>query len=245
MSLYTSSPTLPPARSATLRKPWIRRAAGAGYRAVSGGLVSLGSGVISSARVIRNLTHRALNQSDYPRWSNLKNYEAWWDARTQKIAQLIPPGSRVIEFGAGRRQLEKFLDPTCTYVPSDLVDRGGETFVCDLNRHPRPDLGDLKVDTAVFGGVLEYMHDLESLVGWLAQQVSLCVASYSCTPESGIVPKLQERFNRIYYGYMNSYREEELIDLFQRAGFKCMARDRWTSQQVFLFVNQQARLNER
>ena len=97
----------------------------------------------------------------------------------------------------------------------------------------------------MFGGVLEYVHDLESLATWLAGQVSRCVASYSCTPpESGIVPRLQEKFNRIYYGYMNSYNEEEFLDLFRRAGFQCIARDRWTLQQVFLFVNQNAGLDK-
>jgi hypothetical protein len=227
-----------------LRKPLVRRVASISYRAVSGGLLRFGSGVFSSARVIRNLTQRALNQSDYDRWTDLKNYESWWDARTQKIARLIPAASRVIEFGAGRRQLEKFLDPTCTYVPSDLAARGLDTFVCDLNRVPRPDLGNLNVDTAVFGGVLEYVRDLESLVNWLAAQVSQCVASYSCTPsDSGIVRWLRERFNRIYYGYMNSYNEEEFIELFRRAGFRCVARDRWTLQQVFLFVNQSTGLD--
>jgi hypothetical protein len=235
MTVQTSSPSLPPGSPVTLRKPLIRRAAGAGYRAVSGRLLRFGSGVLSSARVIRNLTHRTLNQSDYHRWTSLNNYEAWWDARTQKIARLVPPGSRVIEFGAGRRQLEKFLDPSCTYVASDLVERGPETFVCDLNRYPLPDLRALNIDTAVFGGVLEYMHDMESLVSWLAQQVSLCVASYSCTPDRGMVSRLQEKFDRMYYGYMNSYMEAELVGLFRRAGFQCIARDRWTTQQIFLF----------
>jgi hypothetical protein len=40
---------------------------------------------------------------------------------------------------------------------------------------------------------------------------------------------------------MNSYTEEELVDLFQHAGFHCVARDPWTSQRVFLFVNQRPR----
>jgi len=190
----------------------------------------------------RNLVHRLLHRSDYPRWTNLDNYETWWDSRTEKIARLIPPTSRVIEFGAGRRQLEKHLDPTCTYVPSDLVDRGLGTFVCDLNRRPLPHLRHLSVDTAVFGGVLEYVHDLESLVEWLAHHVSLCVASYACVPPGkGIVRRLRGRFDRFYYGYMNSYGEEEMVDLFQRAGFRCIARDPWTSQRVFLFVNQRPR----
>jgi hypothetical protein len=217
----------------------IPRLARAGYRVLRGVVRRLGWALYSSAKVTRNLTHRLLNQSDYHRWTDMDNYEAWWDGRTEKIARLIPPTSRVIEFGAGRRQLEKRLDPTCTYVPSDLVERGLGTFVCDLNRRPLPGLSHLNVDTAVFGGVLEYIHNIESLVEWLAQHVSLCVASYACVPSTkGIVPRLLDRFSRFYYGYMNSYGEEELVDLFRRAGFRCIARDPWTSQRVFLFVNQ-------
>lgn len=241
MTHKTASPRLVPANQLVERKLLIRRLAGVGYRVFRDSVQRLWSTLCSSTRVARNVTHRLLSRSDYNRWTNLTNFEIWWDARTEKIARLIPPHSRVIEFGAGRQQLEKLLDPTCTYVPSDLVDRGPGTFVCDLSRRPLPDLSHLNVDTAVFGGVLEYIHDLESLAEWLARYVSVCVASYAYASRSrGIVQRLQDRFNRFYYGYMNSYREEELVDLFQRAGFRCIARDPWISQCVFLFVKQRA-----
>jgi hypothetical protein len=162
--------------------------------------------------------------------------ETWWDARTEKIAQLIPQGARVIEFGAGRRQLEKFLDPSCSYVPSDLTDRGPGTIICDLNRRPLPDLARLSVDTAVFGGVLEYIHDLESLIEWLAEHVSVCIASYAyVAPSLSLVGTVRDRLVRLYYGYMNRYSEEEFVDLFGRAGFICTARETWNSQLLFRF----------
>lgn len=239
MTVQTVSPLLQPPAQPVRRKPLIRRLAGAGYRFLRGAVRRLWRAFYSTAKVMRNLARRLLHQSDYNRWTHLDNYEIWWDARTEKIARLIPPNSQVIEFGAGRRQLEKLLDPTCTYVPSDLVDRGPRTFICDLNRRPLPDLSHLNVDTSVFGGVLEYIHDVESLVEWLAQHVSLCVASYvGVPPRNGIFRRLRHRFDRFYFGYMNSYGEEELVDLFRRAGFRCIARDPWTSQRVFLFVSQ-------
>jgi hypothetical protein len=235
-------PLLPLANRLPQQKLLIRHLAGAGYRALRGGGWRLRGVLYTAARVVRNLSHQLTNQSDYRRWTNLTNYEPWWDSRTEKIARLIPPTSKLIEFGAGRRQLEKLLDPTCTYVPSDLEDRGPGTFVCDLNRRPLPDISHLNVDTAVLGGVLEYIHDLESLVEWLAQHVSLCVASYACAPpKKGLFRRLRDRLDRFYFGYMNSYEEEELVDLFQRVGFRCIARDPWTSQRVFLFVNQRVR----
>jgi hypothetical protein len=222
----------------------VRRLAGDGYRFLRGGLISVLAAVASSPRIARNLVRWLLNRSDYRRWSNLDNYESWWDTRTQKIAHLIPPGSRVIEFGAGRRQLEKILDPSCSYVPSDLVDRGGSTLVCDLNARPLPDLGRLGVDTAVFGGVLEYVSDVESLAGWLSSHVSQCVVSYACDARrAGIVRRIADRLDRSYYGYMNSYREEELVHIFQRAGFRCQVRESWTNQRLFLFVSETQRVS--
>ena len=206
-----------------------------------GGVRRLWWVLVCSEKVAGNLVFGLL-RLDSQRWAKLDNHGAWWKGRTEKIARLIPPGSRVIEFRAGRRQLEKLLDPTCTYVPSDLLDRGPGAFVCDLNQRPLPDLRHLNVDTAVFAGVLEYLHGVESLAEWLAQHVSLCVASYACVPpRKGSVQWLRKGFDRFYYGYMNSYGEEELVHLFRRAGFRCIARDPWTSQRVFLFVHQRAR----
>jgi len=198
--------------------------------------------VLAVVRVARNLSHRVLNRSDQQRWSDLTNHEKWWDERTAKIARLIPAGSRVIEFGAGRRQLANVLDSSCSYTPSDLVERGPGTFVCDLNQRPLPSLSHLGADTAVFGGVLEYIHDVQSLVKWLAEHVSTCVASYACTStEDRMASRMRHGTSRYYYGYMNSYSEADLISLFQRAGFRCIARDPWNAQRMFVFVKQHYR----
>jgi len=193
-------------------------------------------------RMAKILIFRLLHRSDYKRWTDPGSLETWWDTRTEKIARLIPPNARVIEFGAGRRQLEKLLDPSCTYVPSDLTDRGPGTIVCDLNQLPLPDLSYVKAEVAVFSGVLEYIRDLGALIAWLSDQVPLCIASYAYVPTSqNAFRRIRERWDRLYYGYMNSYTEEELVDLFTRYGFVCTTRDTWTSQRIFLFANQRAR----
>ena len=221
------------------RNPLVHRLAGDGYSILRDRMGRLWRWFYYTLRAIRNLTYCLLRYSDYRRWGNLYNYEEWWDSRTEQIARMIPQKSRVIEFGAGRRKLENFLDPSCGYVPSDLMDRGPGTFVCDLNRRPLPSLSNLNVDAAVFGGVLEYIHDMESLVEWLATQVSVCVASYAYTHNhKSTFGRLREGFSRFRLGYMNSYTEENLIDVFRRGGFRCIASDLWTSQRVFLFVNQ-------
>ena len=130
------------------------------------------------------------------------------------------------------------LDSSCTYFPSDLVDRGPGTIICDLNKRPFPDVkSDLNPDVAVFAGVLEYVRDLPAVVEWLSHQVAVCVASYTCAESKpGTIRRFVEVFRRSYYGYLNEYREEEIIEIFQRHGFVCVKKDRWTSQLIFLFT---------
>ena len=185
------------------------------------------------------LTLRLLRRSDYRRWTDSRNLETWWDSRTEKIAQLIPKGARVIEFGAGRRQLEKFLDSSCSYVPSDLTNRGPGTIICDLNQRPLPDLRYVEVDVAVFGGVLEYVCDLDSLVDWLSQQFRFCIASYAyVAPGKGAAIGIRQRLDRLYHGYMNHYTEGELVELFHQRGYLCAKEETWDTQRIFQFVKQ-------
>jgi methyltransferase family protein len=193
------------------------------------------------SRVGKMLVLKFLHQSDYQRWTTSGSLETWWDTRTEKIAQLIPHNTRVIEFGAGRRQLEKFLDRSCSYIPSDLTDRGPGTIICDLNR-PLPDLRYVQADVAVFSGVLEYVRDLEALIKWLSVQIPFCIASYTyVAPNQNVMQRIRDRFDRLYYGYMHNYTEEELVHLFNRWGFVCTTKDTWTSQRIFLFANQRTR----
>jgi hypothetical protein len=151
---------------------------------------------------------------------------------------MVPRGTRVIEFGAGTRPLERCLDPSCTYVASDLVERGPDTFVCDMNRRPLPDLSPLHTNVAVFAGVLEYVRDVPAVVGWLSGHVRYCVASYAVARPAGLVRALAAGVRRTYYGYMNSYSEAELVALFHQGGFACLRTDTWNDQRLFLFATQ-------
>jgi hypothetical protein len=236
MTLQNSSSLPESLHQPALRKYILLRLAELGYRIIRGSVRRLWRALSSSARMARNLAHRLLKRSDYKRWTDLGNYEVWWDERTQKIAQLIPEGSRVIEFGAGRRQLEKLLDSSCSYISADLTSRGPDTILCDLNQRPLPDLRSLMASTAVFGGVLEYILDLDSLVKWLSDQFVCCIASYTdVIPVPSEAERVRQKLNRLYYGYMNNYTEEELVSLFEKYGFACVKRDTWTNQRLFLF----------
>jgi hypothetical protein len=172
-----------------------------------------------------------LGWSDRRRWSDADEFLPEWDERTRIIARLIPSGSHVIEFGAGRRALETYLPSGCTYVPSDLIDRGQLTVVCDLNLEPRPDLRPLGVDTAVFGGVLEYVQNLESLVPWVLRDVDYCIASYECARvRRSDWRRLQESVARARLGWVNTFHEDEFVELFQREGFAMVHRELWRTK---------------
>jgi len=179
-----------------------------------------------------------LGQPDYKRWSSPECLEESWDERTKQLAQLVPPGSRLIEFGAGRRQLQNYLPPGCTYIPSDLVNRGPDTIVCDLNERPLPSLWPASATVAVFGGVLEYIRDVPGLVRWLADQgVKTCVASFDTMPTGlTVIGRCRELFRRSYNGYMNSLTEQELLTIFKTVGFECMERQTWHTQIITQFV---------
>jgi hypothetical protein len=172
-----------------------------------------------------SLVRKHLHRADVRRWSNLENFDCQWAERTRLMAQLIPPHSHVIEFGAGRRQLESNLDPSCRYAAADLVTRGPGTIVLDLEARPLPDLSSFNFDVAVFGGVLEYLSDLPGVISWLAQQVPFCIASYECASSTpGSFRRLQEIWWRASYGWVSTYTETELTDLFMAGGFRCSGK---------------------
>jgi hypothetical protein len=180
---------------------------------------------------VRSLLCRVLGWSDRTRWSDASELLPDWDERTRMIARLIPSGAHVIEFGAGRRLLERYLPSGCTYIPSDLVDRGQPTLVCDLNVEPRPDLRPLDLDTAVFGGVLEYIQNLESLVAWVTRDVSCCIASYECArTRRSDWQRVQESMARARAGWVNTFHEAEFLELFQREGFAMVHRELWQTK---------------
>ena len=171
--------------------------------------------------VVRTLRTRMFRVSDHERWKDLRNHEVDWDERTRAIAGLVPAGSHVIEFGAGRRQLERWLPAGCSYAPSDIVDRGPGTLLCDLNRRPLPTLGRKgPLQIAVFGGVMEYIVDLPSVLTWLSPQIDCVIASYNCAlPVDRATKRLRMIGARLLSGWVNHYTEAEIIAFFAAAKF--------------------------
>ena len=162
------------------------------------------------------------------RWREKTSLRSAWDDRTQMIARMIPSGASVLEFGAGRRVLEKMLPPGCTYQPSDIVERGPDTLVCDLNEG-LPTL-DGRFSVVVFSGVLEYVLEPAPLIRQLADHCETVIASYASLEECP--DPLTRRVN----GWVNSYSQDDFTKLFENAGFCLTDRQAWEAQTIYAFT---------
>ena len=133
------------------------------------------------------------------------------------------------------------LPPGCVYIPSDLVGRGPDTLVVDLDERPLPDLAPHHPDVAVFAGVLEYLGHLRDVPTWLAREVTTCIASYECaTSRARTVGRVREALRRYRNGWITTYSEDELVALFESAGWRCDERLTWSTpdghERIFVFV---------
>jgi hypothetical protein len=176
----------------------------------------------------RTLFRRYQGGSDYRRWADSRSLSPDWDSRTAQMAKLIPPGTTVLEFGAGRMALKKYLPEGCRYTPSDLVDRGDGTIVCDLNAPDPPAFP--THDVAVFSGVLEYVNDIDYLIKNIGQFFNVIVTSY-CDRE-----QVPGRVLRRSQGWVNDYTSGEFEELFARSGFRCDHVEPWLRQKIYRFV---------
>lgn len=188
------------------------------------------SSFYESAREIKNsfkhFIRKTFGISDYNRWKEQESLVANWEPRTALMAQYINENSTVLEFGAGKMFLKKYLPEGCTYRPSDIVDRGENTLVWDLNAKVLPKLKD-KYDVMIFSGVLEYIFDIENVVNHLKGSTKDIVTSYATiemNPE-----------DRNSHGWVNSLTEEQFVNIFTKNGFELLKTNEWKTQRIFLF----------
>jgi hypothetical protein len=164
-----------------------------------------------------SLRCRLVGASDPTRWAMTAEHDPAWEERARLAASLVEPGARVVEFGAGRRALERSLPPGCTDLATDLVPRVLGSTVIDLNAPLLPPLDGY--DTAVFCGVLEYLRDLPGVARWLAcQGVARVIASYN--PALSPPGRPARVVRRALRGWVNAYDERELLAAFAAAGFE-------------------------
>jgi len=177
------------------------------------------------AKVLRIFNHNKYNKSDVERWEPIGAIKKSWAKRTIEMSKFILPNSKIIEFGAGKMVIKEHLPENCSYTPSDIVNRGHGTFVCDLNN---PDLPAFDhYDYCVISGVLEYINDVPKLIEHLSTSIDSFIISYAIVKEGHIA----KRGN----GWVNSYTENDIIKLFEDNGYIISKRTKWVKQVIFVF----------
>lgn len=162
-------------------------------------------------------------KSDIKRWENSRELHDNWDDRTRILANFIKPNARIIEFGAGKKSLVKFLPPKCEYNSSDIFKRYPDTIVCDLNENINFSLETF--DTAIFSGVLEYVYSIDNLFQQLSGKIENVVLSYACSNISGA--------NRLKQGWLSDYTKNDLEDIFKKHDYNVEDYKEWHNQSIY------------
>ncbi len=175
-------------------------------------------------------------ETDIARWSNPDNLENSWEPRSRFAANLIPQGSRILDLGCGKMSIEKYLHPSCTYLPADIVKRDERTLHCDINKGVVP--AEINhVDIVLMLGVIEYVFDLPQFLRELAQAKKKIVVSY-CDTDTGNLRGFEQR---AALGWVNAYSKAQLRSLFGNAGLTVSAEDKVDDLQwIYTLVPQDA-----
>lgn len=92
------------------------------------------------------------------------------------IAAYVPPGSGVLDLGAGAQTLARHLAGDCTYQPCDIVPGSG-VLECDLDAGRWPAVA-RRYDVAICSGVLEYLRDVPGVLSGLAPLATRAIVTY-------------------------------------------------------------------
>ncbi len=162
--------------------------------------------------------------SDTERWQNNNELHPNWNTRTAILAQYIPTGASIIEFGAGVMHLKNVVQDYVKYTPSDIVKRYEETVVCDLNQPIDLDLSIYSV--AVFSGVLEYVYDINKVFQQLeSAKVSQVILSYCCSD--------MVLLSRAKNGWLSDYTKKELEEIFAKNHYRIQDYAEWNKQSLY------------
>lgn len=131
-----------------------------------------------------------------------------WPERLERVAELVPPSSRVIDLGAGAEGLRAHLPPSCHYTPADLPD-----FDMNAGRWPGG-----RWDVAVMAGVLEYANDPSDALRRLRGLAPMAVLTYAHTGDD---PLYRNRIDLLAFAPMAS-----------RAGWRASLTGSWRTHEI-------------
>lgn len=175
-----------------------------------------------------SLISSLLKVCNYRRWRWTACEQPQWDGRNQAIAALIPPGSAVLDVGAGAQTLRAMLAPGSHYQPCDVVPSTPDLLLCNFNEGHYPALT-RHYDVVVGSGVAEYMIDLDDFIPRLAGYGDRVILSYAVRQEGG------SKLGRMRVGWFNHLSQAELEDLFDRHGLRWERVKAWEDQLIYRY----------
>jgi hypothetical protein len=182
--------------------------------------------VARSGRIILVSLRALLLRTDVQRWRRAATEAPPWDERNKLIAELIPNNQSVLDLGSGAQTLRKYLKPGCRYQPCDLVNSSSDVLLCDFNADIYPQVQG-EYDYVVCSGVFEYMRaprEFLTRVALLGKQVILSYA----VARSG-----ETRWQRLREGWINTYTQPQLEELFASVGLRWQRTTAWGRQVIY------------
>jgi FkbM family methyltransferase len=150
----------------------------------------------------------AARSSDGARWANPNELVPGAGERAAAAGPHIPPGSRVLDLGAGHMALKRLLPQGCHYTPADLLARSADCQVVDLNQQQFP-AGEF--DCIALLEVLEYIHDVPWLLRRCHDAAGRLIFTYH--PHAGEALELRRQ-----RGWFNDFDLAALTALVNQAG---------------------------
>jgi FkbM family methyltransferase len=160
--------------------------------------------------------YAAAKGSDGPRWCDAQALPEGAQERAQAAASAITAGAHVLDLGCGAQILRTLLPVTCRYTPADLVARGEDTVLLDLNQSQ---FVEGKFDVVAMLNVLEFLHQPDQVLAKCRQAAQTLMLSYDLAGHG----KKQARLER---GYFNDFSEAELERLLKKAGWRADMKGR-------------------
>jgi len=165
--------------------------------------------------------------TDFARWRKVVQETPSWDERNQLIASLIPPGSSVLDIGAGAMTLSRYLARDTHYTPMDTVAASQQTVAVDFNACQIPELS-WSYDFAVCSGVLEYILPVHLFLDTVARWAHTIILSYAT---SDLTPGATARRRN---GWLNHLSDAELRRLFVAHGLRLKSTIPWERQLIYI-----------
>lgn len=148
-------------------------------------------------------------------WSDLDGNIDWdlMHFRVEMFSEWITEDIHsVVDYGAGKMYLQKYLAPNVRYYPVDYIRRNEQTILCDLNQGVFPDI---RSDAAICSGVLEFIYTAEQLLKHVCEHTGkMIILSYLG------VDNFPDIDGRRASAYVSDLSERQIIDLMASKGFK-------------------------